>query len=81
MLREYAPEFVVAWIHKGRDDCGNHEWYNAAERTWLCYHCQPGITHEVPWDERELEARRHEAQAMLIRAGAEDPARPRVLAH
>ena len=80
-LREHAPEFVAALIPKGPEDCGQHEWYTAAERTWLCYHCRPGITHVVPWDEKELEARKHEARAMLIRAGAEDPARIRAVFH
>jgi hypothetical protein len=68
-LREHAPDQLSALIPKGRDNCGNHEWYAAEEQTWRCYHCVVGITHEIPWDERELEARQLEADAMRIRAG------------
>jgi hypothetical protein len=80
-LRERLPEPLAARISKGRRDCGNHEWYKAAESTWLCYHCEPGETHTVPWDERELEARRLEAGAMLVRAGVEKRGRARTAAH
>ncbi len=72
-LRENLPERLAALIPKGRDDCGEHEWYKSEEQTWRCYHCEPGITHEVPWDEREIEARRREADAMLLRAGLKNP--------
>lgn len=71
-LRERLPEFLAFRIPKGRADCGDHEWYKAAEQTWRCYHCEVGETHEVPWDEREIEARRYEAGAMKIRASLED---------
>lgn len=74
-LRENLPEFVAAWIPKGAHDCGDHEWYSAAESTWRCYHCKVGVTHEVPWDERELAARQLEAGAMQIRAGIRRPDR------
>jgi len=67
-LREYLPERVAARIPKGRHDCGSHEWYKATERAWRCYHCEPGLTHTVPWDEREVEARSFEAGAMELRA-------------
>jgi hypothetical protein len=68
-LREHVPERFAVLIPKGAHDCGDHEWYAAEEGTWRCYHCVVGETHEVPWDERELEARELEAQAMLVRAG------------
>jgi hypothetical protein len=71
-LREYLPEHVASWIPKGREDCGEHEWYTADEETWRCYHCEVGLTHHVPWDDRELAAREHEAEAMRIRAGIQD---------
>ena len=67
-LRESLPERLASRIPKGRHGCGNHEWYKAAERTWRCYHCEPGFTDSVPWDEREIEARQREACAVLIRA-------------
>lgn len=67
-LREWSPEPLAALIPKGSKDCGDHEWYKQAESTWRCYHCVVGETHTVPWDERELEARRWEAGAMLARA-------------
>lgn len=72
-LRERVPESLAAMIPKGRHDCGDHEWYKSAESTWRCYHCVVGVTHEVPWDERELAARQLEAGAMQIRAGIRQP--------
>lgn len=75
-LRENLPAIVADLIPKGSEDCGSHEWYKSAENTWRCYHCEPGITHTVPWDARELEARRYEVGAMKIRAGIERPDRP-----
>jgi hypothetical protein len=67
--RESLPESLAALIPKGSRDCGNHEWYKSSDQTWRCYHCKPGVTHEVPWDEREFEARRLEAASMNLRAG------------
>ncbi len=72
-LREILPEAIAPRIPKGTNDCGNHEWYKSDERTWRCYHCKPGVTHEVPWDARELAALRREAEAALLRAGLRDP--------
>ena len=69
-LREVLPDRLSALVPKGRHDCNAHEWYQAETGTWRCYHCVVGVTHHIPWDERELEARRREADAMLIRAGA-----------
>lgn len=80
-LREVLPAPLAALISKGRRDCGAHEWYKAAEQTWRCYHCEPGLTRKVPWDERELAARRYEAGAMQIRAGIERSSRPAVPHH
>jgi len=37
-LREGLPESVAALIPKGRHNCGDHEWYKAAEQTWRCYY-------------------------------------------
>ena len=68
-LRENLPERLAALIPKARHDCGNHEWYLAEPHKWRCYHCVVGITHRIPWDERELAARRLEGQAMNLRAG------------
>jgi hypothetical protein len=69
-LREVLPERVAVLIPKGSDDCGDHEWYQAEDdHTWRCFHCLVGVTHEVPWDDRELEARQLEGDAMLLRAG------------
>ncbi len=80
-LREGLPESVAALIPKGRHNCGDHEWYKAEEQTWRCYHWQPGATREVPWDERELAARRLEAGAMNVRAGITRPDRHPVAHH
>ena len=68
-LRESLPERLVDFFPKGRHDCGDHEWYLSEPQTWRCYHCVVGITHDVPWDEREFNARRLEGQAMNLRAG------------
>jgi ribosomal protein L37AE/L43A len=81
MLRERLPAILADLIAKGPEDCGDHEWYKAEEQIWRCYHCEPGITHSVPWDARELEARRYEAGAMLIRAGIERSERPAMPHH
>jgi hypothetical protein len=74
-LRENLPESLAVRIPKGHRDCGDHEWYKAAESTWRCYHCEVGLTHTVPWDARELAARQLEAGAMQIRAGIRRPDR------
>jgi len=66
-LRERLPEALAALIPKGGRDCGDHEWYKAAEQTWRCYHCAVGVTRTVPWDAQELDARKHEAAAALVR--------------
>jgi hypothetical protein len=79
--RERLPEPLTALAPKGRDDCGDHEWYKASPGTWRCYHCTVGVTHEVPWNERELEARRLEAAAMNIRAGLSQDRLPTALHH
>jgi hypothetical protein len=28
---------------KGRDDCGDHDWYNHDGLTERCYHCEVGV--------------------------------------
>ncbi len=48
MLREHAPAAIAARISKGQNDCGNHGWYLDEPHTWRCYHCDVGITHELP---------------------------------
>lgn len=68
-LRERLPGRLAALIPKGSHDCGDHEWYLAEQEFWRCYHCTVGTVHEIPWDEREFEARRLEGQAMNLRAG------------
>ncbi len=80
-IRERLPVVLIDLIPKGPDDCGDHEWYKAEEQTWRCYHCRPRITHTVPWDARELEARRYELGAMKIRAGIERSERCPVTHH
>ncbi len=69
--RERLPGVLAGLVPKGRHDCGEHEWYKAAEQTWRCYHCEVGVTHNVPWDAREIGARQYEAGAVKIRAGVE----------
>jgi hypothetical protein len=73
LLREHLPEFLAARVPKGREDCGAHEWYVSDESTWRCYHCRAGVTHEVPWADAELAARRHAAGELLSRAGTRLP--------
>jgi hypothetical protein len=74
-LRERLPDPLAGLLAKGSQDCGDHEWYKAAEQTWRCYHCKPGLTRAVPWNEREIAARQLEAGAMQIRAGITKPDR------
>jgi hypothetical protein len=31
---------LARYVQKGRDDCGNHEWYNADHAVEHCYHCR-----------------------------------------
>jgi hypothetical protein len=68
-FREHSPDRIAMLIPKGAHDCGNHEWYLDQPQTWRCYHCEVGLTNEVPWGEREFIARRLEGQAMNARAG------------
>lgn len=58
-LRVILPIRLAALIRKGREDCGEHEWYRSEEAVWRCYHCV-AFTREVPWDEAEIEARGQE---------------------
>jgi hypothetical protein len=69
MLREHVPGLIAARIPKGKNDCGDHEWYLDEPRTWRCYHCEVGVSHELPWDPQEVLARHLEGQAMNARAG------------
>jgi hypothetical protein len=68
-VRERLPEWLTGLAPKGKKDCGNHEWYLSEPGTWRCYHDEVGVTHEIPWDDREFEARRLEGAAMNVRAG------------
>lgn len=52
-LRGRLPAALVGLIPKGRHDCGAHEWYRADERTWRCYHCEPGMATSSPWTREE----------------------------
>lgn len=80
-LREALPERLSVLVRKGQHDCGDHEWYRADEQTWLCYHCDVGVTHQVPWDDPEFAARQLEADAMAVRAGVIAPQRDEHLTH
>jgi hypothetical protein len=73
MLREHLPERIAALVPKGDHNCGDHEWYKSCEQTWRCYHCKVGVTHSVPWNALEIEARQHEATSVLLRAGLRQP--------
>jgi hypothetical protein len=56
-LRGRLPGPVTWLAPKGRGDCGHHEWYCSDERTWRCYHCEAGVTHESPWTpEQQLQS-------------------------
>lgn len=66
-MRMRLPLALGFLAPKGRRDCGNHDWYLARSEPfseWRCYHCEAGVTHTVPWGERELAARRLEAEAI-----------------
>ena len=42
-LRRHLPYLLADRIPKGRQDCGNHEWYRSKEDVWECYHCVLGV--------------------------------------
>jgi hypothetical protein len=52
-IRGRLPAALTGLVPKGRHDCGAHEWYRADERTWRCYHCQPGLSTSSPWTREE----------------------------
>lgn len=66
-LRGHLPRGMVWIAPKGRRDCGDHEWYLAAERTWRCYHCRPAVTHESPFSPEQEARYRHAALLESLR--------------
>ena len=47
-IRQFLPFALIAFVPKGRNDCGDHEWYRSAGETYRCYHCVVGIRHGRP---------------------------------
>lgn len=68
-LRKLLPAAVAERIPKGPKDCGEHEWYRSDENTWLCYHCEPGVTHTSPWTPAEEARLGEELAAVRAEAG------------
>jgi hypothetical protein len=42
-VRTHLPLLLSRLVLKGRDDCGQHEWYKATDAEDRCYHCSPGV--------------------------------------
>jgi hypothetical protein len=42
-LRGLMPSPLHMLVRKGKDDCGNHEWYKATLDVDHCYHCSVGV--------------------------------------
>ena len=61
-LRERLPAALGALSPKGSRNCGAHKWYRSDEKTWRCYHCEPGQTHQEPWT--SAESIRHKLNAV-----------------
>lgn len=38
--RIYLPFWIGKYIHKGKYDCGDHEWYTVTPNIKACYHCR-----------------------------------------
>ena len=74
-LRSTLPQPLSRRFPNGQHNCGDHERYRSDGTTWRCYHCEVGVTHENPWDEREQTTRSLEADAMRVRAGLDAPQR------
>lgn len=42
-VRTRLPLPLSRLVPKGRDDCGQHDWYKATDGEDHCYHCSPGV--------------------------------------
>ncbi len=47
-VRGNLPYALTALAPKGKQDCGNHQWYREDAATALCYHCEVGERPLVP---------------------------------
>lgn len=43
-IRRRLPTALISLglAAKGKQDCGDHNWYNADNQDELCYYCEPG---------------------------------------
>jgi len=46
-LRGVLPSQLSLLVPKGRQDCGDHEWYRSSESLDACYHCRVGTRPHV----------------------------------
>lgn len=73
-LRGVMPAPLAFRIPKGRDDCGNHEWYRADDEVWRCYHCEPGVAHVSPFaPEEEIAGRMRALTHMMVALQRREP--------
>ncbi|WP_030267035.1 hypothetical protein [Streptomyces sp. NRRL B-24484] len=46
------PAALMRLFPKGSEDCGDHQWYRQDDRTFRCYHCEPGERPGTPEEDR-----------------------------
>ncbi|MEW1910074.1 hypothetical protein AB0442_16725 [Kitasatospora sp. NPDC085895] len=51
--RGALPAALMWMFPKGAKDCGDHQWYRKDERTYRCYHCEPGERPSTPDEDRQ----------------------------
>jgi len=56
-IRGRVPWAMVNWFPKGRNDCGQHEWYACDADTDHCYHCEIGVRPRQLFPPEEMQRR------------------------
>ncbi|GAA1091043.1 hypothetical protein [Kitasatospora arboriphila] len=51
--RVALPAALMCMFPKGAKDCGDHQWYRKDDRTYRCYHCEPGERPSTPDEDRQ----------------------------
>jgi len=47
-IRRLLPFALIGLVRKGKQDCGDHEWYRSTDEIYRCYHCVAGIRRGRP---------------------------------